>query len=442
MYHLAWFFPGCVLPPFDPEADGPWTGNSIRDWPTPQLYIDAARAAERGGFSFILMEDTPQIDDHFGGTAEMTLRRGFFSPKFDPIPVVTLMSAMSKHIGIATTVSSTFWNPFHAARTFATLDHLSEGRIGLNLVTSVLDIAGQNFGLDKMPEKNERYAIANEWVDVFRALEGAWEADAVKGDIDAGVYADHTKVHRIDHVGKYFKCRGPLNIAPGPQRHIPMVEAGNSPAGRDLAARQANVIIGNCLTVTEMKELRADMTARVEGHGRDPKDFKTMFLCEPVLGATDDEANRRHEQTIAFRKTPKGREFWLWYLDKLVTGVDFSKIDLDMTVAELKKDFPAETLITTVDKIFSGADDMSLRDVLAYKDGLGNLGLVGSPQTVARKMDELMEEVGGDGFLFHIPVLRHKMAEMFDGLCPVLRRRGSIRDGYQFKTFKENLLAF
>jgi FMN-dependent oxidoreductase (nitrilotriacetate monooxygenase family) len=442
MYHLAWFFPGCMLPPFDPTADGPWTGTSIREWPTSDLYIDTAKAVERGGFSFILMEDTPQLDDHFGGTAEMTLRRGFFSPKFDPIPVVTLMSAMTRHIGIATTVSSTFWHPYHAARTFATLDHLSEGRIGLNLVTSVLDIAARNFGLDKMPPKTERYAMANEWIDVFRQLEGAWEVGAVKADIDSGIYADYRKVHTIDYVGKYFKCRGPLNVSPGPQRHIPMVEAGNSPAGRDLAARQASVIIGNCLTVEDMKELRADMTARVRSHGRDPKHFKTMFLCEPILGATDDEAKRRYDRMIEFRKTPKGREFWLWYLDKLVTGVDFSRIDLDMTVGDLKRKFPAEALISTVDKMFRGSDDMSLRNVLAYKDGMGHLGLIGSPETVARKMDELMEDVGGDGFLFHMPVLRHTLAEMCDGLCPVLRRRGSIRDGYQFKTFKENLLAF
>jgi FMN-dependent oxidoreductase (nitrilotriacetate monooxygenase family) len=444
MYHLAWFLgSGCGLPPWDPAIAGPWAGNIANEWMKPAIYVDLARSLERAGFSYLLIEDTTQLDDHYGGTAEVTLRRGYFSPKGDPMPMVPMIAAGTKHIGLVPTVSSSFYHPYLAARLFTTLDHITEGRVGLNLVTSSSDIAAKNFGMDALPPKELRYKVANEWIDVFRQLEGAWAPDAVLADVERGIYADYTKVKTIDYEGKYFKCRGPLNTIPGPQRHLPMVEAGNSPAGRDLAAREANSIIGNCMNVAAMKELRADMTARVAAHGRDPRDFKTMFVCVPIIGATDDEAKRRQEAGMAAKSSDAGIEYMRWYLGKM-TPIDFSTIDMDMLVSDLKDQVTRTKpdVISTVQKMFVGLETRTVREMLALSAPALDLGLVGSPTTIAKKMDELMEEVGGDGFLFYLPTIRHTITEICDGLAPVLQRRGSIRSSYNHATFKENLLAF
>lgn len=440
MYHLAWF-QGCGLPQWDHNIDGPFVGNVAREWASGENFSDLARALERGGFTFLLMEDTTQVDDQFGGTAEVALKRGFFSPKHDPFPMSLKMALATKHIGFAPTISSSFYHPWGAARMLTTLDHLTAGRIGMNVVTSTQHNAAKNFGMDALPPKEVRYEAANEWCEIFRQLENAWEDDAVLIDYDRGYYADHRKVHTIDFKGKYFSSRGPLNHIPGPQRHVPMIEAGNSPDGRDLAAHYADALIGNCLTTEEMKELIADMAVRVAGHGRNPADFKTMFLCEPIVAESDDEARRRHEKMLKARSEPPNIEWMRFYLDLVVPSIDFSKLDLEMTVAEFRTSTSDPQMVSIVDKIFRVPDDTTFREVLATRGPMLDLGLIGSPETVARKMDELMEDVGGAGFLINAPAGRRAVVEICDGLCPALQRRGSIRTGYEHQTFRENLLS-
>jgi len=447
MYHLAWF-QGCVLPPWNHNIETPFVGNVAYEWPSAENFSDLARSLERGGFTFLLMEDTTQVDDHYGGTAEVTLKRGFFSPKHDPFPVALKMALATKHLGFAPTISSSLSHPWPVARMLTTLDHLTEGRIGMNVVTSTQHNAARNFGMDELPPKTIRYEMANEWCEIFRQLEDAWEDDAIVIDYESGYYADYRKVHTIDFNGNYFSCRGPLNTIPGPQRHIPMVEAGNSPAGRDLAAHYADAIIGNCMTVDEMKELIADMDSRVSGYGRDYGDFKTMFLCEPVVAESDDEAKRRHERMMAAKSAPPNIEWMRYYLDLVVPSIDFSTLELEMTVAEFKKTAVDPETVSIVDKIFRVPDETTFLEVLSTRGPMMDLGLVGSPETVARKMDELMEEVKGDGFLLNAgggtveAAGRRTVVEICDGLCPALQRRGSIRTGYEHKTFRENLLAY
>jgi FMN-dependent oxidoreductase (nitrilotriacetate monooxygenase family) len=353
-----------------------------------------------------------------------------------------LLAHRTKHIGIVPTMTSTFYPPYLAARLLATLDHVTEGRVGFNLVTSSSRQAAQNYGMEDIPPKDLRYDMAAEWVDVIRKLENSWEPGAVLADIEKGIYADHRLVHRIDHAGKYFKCRGPLNTVPGPQRNVPMIQAGNSPAGRDLTAKYSDVLLAIGDSVADMKDMRIDMHARLRAHGRDPSSCKLLCLIQPILGATDQEAKEREKAKIAARREPEAIEFMLWYIAR-VADVDLSIYDLDMLAGDAMKEIDkAGRAISTVPLLFKGQEMRTLREVLGTRSLLADLGLTGSPDTVAAKMDEIMQEIGADGFILVGASTRFDIAQICDGLAPALRRRGSIRAGYEGRTFKENLLAF
>ena len=263
MYRLGWFLgAGFGIQVWNPPVDGPFTGTNAVDWTKPDLYVELTSSLERAGFDYVLIEDTSQIDDTYKGSAEVTLRLGLWAPKNDPLPLVPLMAQRSKHIGIVPTVSTTFYPPYLAARLLTTLDHLTEGRVGVNLVTSGSPQAAQNYGFAGLLPKDLRYRMANEWVDILKQLQESWDPDAVHADVAGSYYADHSKIRTLDFKGEFFNCRGPLNTIPSPQRSIPMVEAGNSPAGRDLAARHADAMIAQCMTVEDMKAFRTDMHAR------------------------------------------------------------------------------------------------------------------------------------------------------------------------------------
>jgi len=449
MFHMGWFFGhGYALQSWNPAVDGPWTGSNVSDWMKPDLYIDTATSVERAGFDFLMIEDTYQVPDDFGGTPEATLRLGIFSPKNDPMPLMPLLARATKHIGVIPTVSTSFFPPYLAARLLTTLDHLTEGRVGYNVVTSNADRSAQNYGLDALPPKNLRYEIANEWVDVVKGLMNTWEPGAVVADVERGIYADHTKVHALNHVGKHFKVRGPLNTIPGPQRQIPMVEAGNSPPGRDLAARHADVLLALCAQVDQMKALRDDMHRRLRGYGRDPSQFKVLFTFAPVLGATDAEARERQRAYESLRRTDDMIETCLWQLSTH-SGVDFSKFDVDQTGDKVLAGLRSRSgqSLSVLEDIFKGREHRTLRDILAAHSMVPDLDMVGSPATVASKMAEIMQEVSGDGFLIHAgpfqgQAQRVYVAEICDGLCSVLQQRGLLRRGYEGNTFRDNLLAF
>lgn len=443
MYRLGWFLGnGFGIQAWNPAVDGPWTGCNESEWMKAGLYVDLTNALERACFDYLLIEDTTQLDDGFRGSAETTLRLGLWAPKSDPLPLVPLLTQQTRHIGIVPTLSSTFYPPYLAARLLTTLDHLTDGRVGFNLVTSGADLSAQNYGMDALPPKELRYKRATEWVEIVKGLQESWEPDAVVADVDGGLYADYRKVHRLDYKGEYFKSRGPLNTIPGPQRAIPMVEAGNSPDGRNLSARFADSMIASVNDIGAMKAFRADMHRRLASYGRRPDDLKVMYLVSPVIAATDEEAHRQVEAAKAARWTDAGIEYMLWYVEH-ITGVDLSALDLNTPVPQVMAELERSGRIqTAINNIFGGQDDKTLREVLATRSYSRNLGLIGSPSTVAAKMDELMQEVGGDGFLIHLPTTRLAIAQMCDGVAPILRRRGSIRSGFAGRTFRENLRSF
>jgi FMN-dependent oxidoreductase (nitrilotriacetate monooxygenase family) len=405
----------------------------------PDLYIDLAQSLERAGFDYILIEDTAMVEDTYGGSMETTLKYGFHAPKNDPLPLIPLMTQASKHIGVIGTISTIQYPPYLAARLMTTLDHLTEGRVGVNVVTSVTNRVAQNFGYDKHLEHDLRYEMAHEWMDVVSQLWESWEPDAVLLDQDTPRYADHTKVHPINFEGKYFKSRGPLNTIPGPQRRPVIAQAGNSIPGRELAARHADTMLALGHSVEQMRAFREDMHQRLLSYGRKPDDLKILFLVTPVLAATDHEAQEKEAVRKAAMNSDTYIEERLWGLTYNSGGeVDFSKFDLDAPMPQIIGNGEQSSLAQYV----KGNEHKTLREVITSTRHIGDMGLVGSPDTVAVMMGEIMEEVGGDGFLLDPEMTRHTISLIADGLAPALQRRGLIRSGYAHKTFRENLLDF
>jgi FMN-dependent oxidoreductase (nitrilotriacetate monooxygenase family) len=443
MFHLGWFLGnGFGIQPWNPAADGPWTGTNHVDWMKPDLYVDLTDSLERAGFDYILIEDTAMVEDTYEGSAETSLRRGFMAPKNDPMPLVPLMTQRTRHIGVVPTVSTIQYHPYLAARLFTTLDHLTRGRVGMNVVTSVTDRVAQNFGYEQHFDHDERYLMAAEWIEVVKALQNSWQDGAVVADPVAGYYADHTKVNPVDFRGEYFASRGPLNTVPGPQRQPPIASAGSSVPGRELAARHVDTQMAMCKHVEDIKAYREDLHRRILAHGRKPSDVKLLFLATPVVAASDAEAQAKAEQIALARRSDLAVEYNLWNMSYTSGGrIDFGGIDPDTRVEDIDLS-RGNGERSSIANLFQGQEGRTLREVAATSFQVTDLGLVGSPDTVAAKMDEIMQEAGGDGFLLYLPTTRLSIAEIADGLAPALKRRGVVRDGYTYSTLQENLAEF
>jgi FMN-dependent oxidoreductase (nitrilotriacetate monooxygenase family) len=428
-FHLGWFLGNSY------GVHGwnqPWGGADGADWAQPDLQIDMARALERACFDYLLLEDSLFVPDNWGGSMDFYLARALRAPKNDPLPLVPLLARATRHLGIVPTISTSFYPPYLLARLIATLDLMSEGRVGCNFVTSTAERAAQNFGLDTHIEHDLRYEMADEFVEVVTRLWTSWDADAIVMDRDAGLFVDPAKVRPIDFRGRFFASRGPLNTARPAQGRPVLVQAGGSPQGRQFAARHMDSVIAAVGTVAEMKAFRTDLRQRVAAAGRDPDSCKLFFVIQPTLGETSDEARERAVRRQAQREAHP--ELALAQMGTL-TDIDFSAFDIDAPIGELTTNGQQGTL-----KRFL-AQGRTLREIARnYRYGFEDL--VGTPEHVAGAMAEVMQEVGGDGFMFSGPVTRRHLAEITDGVVPELQRQGLVRRAYEHRHFRDNLMAF
>jgi len=431
MFHFGWF----VGKGYSPHAwNQAWSGDIGNDWMEPDLYMDLARGLERACFDCLVIEDGSFVADAYGGSSEWYLRNASSVPKSDPLPLVPLLAYVTKHVGVIATITTSFYPPYIAARLGATLDHLTHGRVGLNIVTAHNDRSAQNFGLDKHYEHDLRYEMADEWMQVANGLWNSWEPDAIVADRETGVFADHTKVHPINFEGRFYKSRGPLNTAPGPQRRPVICQAGGSPAGRTFAAKHADIIIAKERNVEGAKKYRQDISRLMGPAGRSPTDCKVLFNTSVIVAETMDEAlDRRARMTAALERNMDFRLAGMSYLSMF----DFSKFDLDAPLPELKTNASRASF----EAYLSGNGARTLREMM-LDPGSGGLDFVGTPDSIAAEMEEVMQEVGGDGFLIHDPLTRKAITEITDGLAPALKRRGLLQKSYPHKHFRDNLLAF
>ncbi len=428
-FHLGWFCnfsAGDWSAPFAP-TQGPWDG---------RFYVEMAQALERACFDYIMLEDTLMVSEAWRGTAEGTLKWALQASKHDPLPLAAMIGSSTSRLGVVATMSTMAYPPFMLARLATTLDHICGGRFGWNIVTTGEDTAAQNFGMDKLPEREDRYAMADEYVELVTQLFASWDRDAVVMDRERGLYADHTKVRAINFEGKYFRCRGPLNTVPSPQGKPVFVQAGDSPRGRGFAARVADSIIATANGTEGMKAYRDDVRARAAAGGRDPDDIKVLFLVYPVVGETPEDAEAKHRRMVT---APGFIEAGL-AMTGTVTDIDFSQYDLDQPLPRLTTNGEQGSL----DKFAQWGSGKTLRQ-LAMERYDGGLKLVGTPDQVAERMGEAMEAIGGDGFLISTPFQlssRQKVVEITEGLVPALQRRGLVRTEYKGTTLREVLREF
>jgi FMN-dependent oxidoreductase (nitrilotriacetate monooxygenase family) len=401
-----------------------------------RFYVDIARDLERGCFDYIMLEDSNYVPDVYGGSMETYLRYGQRAPKHDPTVLATLIAQATDRLGVIATVATSETTPYHLARLMQTLDHVSGGRIGWNVVTGSNDRAAQNFGLDAQQPHDRRYDMADEFITAVRALWHSWDDGALVADPDTGVYVDHSKVHVVDFEGKDYRTRGPLNTIPGPQREPVLVQAGVSPRGQRFAARHADSIIATGSSIESMRALRESIRGHVSDAGRDPDDVKVMFLVEPILGETQRDAEEALARRVALRD--ELLDFGLSSLAS-VTMVDFARFDPD---EPLPLDLTTNGHQGQLNDMVQSRRPLRELAVGAWA-GADEAHLVGTPDKVASLMGDMAAEIGGDGFLLtSLTPTRRYITEVVDGLVPALQRRGIVRERYEYPTVRANLTAF
>ncbi len=432
-FHLAWFLQGSSVQAWGER----WTGNISEEWMVPDLFLELARSMDRACFDYMLLEDTSYVGEAYGNSRDIYLKYGMSVPRQDPSVVASLMIAATSRLGIVPTLATYSYPPYLVARLLGTLDQVSLGRAGWNMVTGSSDFVAMNFGRDRLPEHDTRYDMADEYIDIVTRLWDSWEPDSMIADRESGILIDPKKVHAINYEGKYYSCRGPLNSGPLPQGRAVIAQAGGSPRGRRFAAQHADTVVAHVKGVDAMKAYRDDIRRMMRELGRDPSTCKVLYLIAPILADTEEEARNRAAQRAA--AAGRNLDVRLAQLAK-ITNIDFSSFDLDAPVGELTTNGHQQSLAEFLRK----AGKRTLREAITDYTSSGlSVDLVGTPESVAAQMGEVMEEVGGDGFLFSLPnVSRRTIAEVTDGLVPALQQRGLTRKSYAHKQFRDNLLEF
>lgn len=432
-FHLAWFLQGSSIQAWGSE----WTGNISEEWMSAAMFLDLARNIERAGFDYLLLEDSIYVGQNWQDKRDIFLENGMSIPRQEPTVISALMAAATTRMGIVPTLSTFAYHPYLTARIVGTLDQVSDGRAGWNMVTGSSDLSGQNFGLDHLPEHDVRYDMAAEYIDVVTRLWDSWQPGAIVADRKSGVLIDPSKVHTIDHKGQFYASRGPLNSGPTPQGRPVIAQAGGSPKGRAIAARYADTIVAHPKGIEAMKEYRNQVRALMAQFGRDPDTCKVLFMAYPILADTEagarERADKRAVDAAANIERCMAQIGW-------TTNIDFSTHDLDAPVGQLTTNGHQSSL----DNFIRKAGGKTLREaVVAHSSAGGSLDFVGTPDSVAAQMDEAMQEIGGDGYLIALPnVSRKSVAEITDGLVPALQQRGLVRRQYAHKHFRDNLLEF
>jgi FMN-dependent oxidoreductase (nitrilotriacetate monooxygenase family) len=386
-------------------------------------YKHQAQKAEAGKLDLVFVADGLFIN-------EKSLPH--FLNRFEPITVLSALAAVTEHVGLVATISTSYSEPFTIARQLASLDHISKGRAGWNIVTSPLEGSGLNFGKPH-PEHDERYVIASEYVDVVRGLWDSWEDDAFVADKTTGQFFDPAKLHALNHKGKYFSVQGPLNIARSRQGHPVIFQAGNSEVGRDFAASQSDVIFATLLDLEGSRVFYQDVKQRAARFGRNADTLHILPGIGPILGGTQQEAQAKLK---ALRELGDIHDA-IAHLGRFFDHFDFSKFDLDAPFPDIG-DVGSNSFRGGTDRIKAIAREkgLTLRQVAleaAYPDN----PFVGTPEYVADKIVEWVEAGAADGFIVGSPT-PSSLDEFVDGVVPILQARGLFRTEYEGDTFRGN----
>ncbi|MBV7482943.1 LLM class flavin-dependent oxidoreductase [Bordetella sp. BOR01] len=416
------------------------TGHHIAAWRLPQAQADAgtnfghyaelARKAEAAKFDAIFFADSVGVRSSNLSFMARTAR----ADQLEPLTVLPALAAVTRHIGLIATASTTFNEPYNLARKFATLDLISGGRAGWNLVTSSSEVEAQNFNYDKHPAHEVRYERAAEFHDVVTGLWDTWEEDALLRDKDSGIFYDVDKLHVLNHKGKHFSVRGPLNVARSPQGRPVVVQAGASEAGRELAGRTAEVIFVAHQTFGEAQAFYADIKQRAVQHGRDPDDVKIMPGIFPVVGQTLAQAEEKFEHLQERIHPVVGVSL----LSSMI-GFDLSPYPVDGPIPELPETNGGKSRQQLLVDL-ARRENLTIRQLyLKISGARGHQQIVGTPCQIADQLQQWFEEGGADGFNIMSPWLPGGLDDFIELVVPELRRRGLFRTEYEGGTLRENL---
>lgn len=425
-----------------PHAAGLWKhpdhhGNehgSIDYW------VDLAKTLEKGKFDALFLADVIGIYDVYKNSHNTALEQAIQVPAHDPILAVSAMAHATKSLGFAVTASTTYVKPYQLARQYSTLDHLTNGRVGWNIVTSYLESEAVNLGLDGLIPHDERYDRAEEYLDVvYKLWEQSWEDGAVINDRERQQYIDSSKVHPIAHHGNYFNVPGIHLVEPSKQRTPLLFQAGSSPRGKEFAAKHAEGIFTNTQNqknaVQELQAFIADVTQRLEKYGRKREDVKILPAIVPIIGATEEEAQAKFEELKSYVDYDGAAALLSGH-----SGIDFSQFAPDSYVENL----PSESMQSRLESYTSTNPDYrwTVRDAVLYH-GLtnGSEVIIGTPQQIADRLELLSQEGGVDGFNVRQTVNPSTLQEFVEHVVPELQKRGIYRTEYEGETLRENYLG-
>ena len=409
----AWRYPGAI-----PDANF--------NFPALKRFI---QTLERGKFDAFFMADhlavlNMPID---------ALKRSHTVTSFEPFTLLSALAAVTDNIGLMATASTTYDAPYHVARRFASLDHISGGRAGWNIVTTANPDAALNFGLTEDVEHDARYVRAREFYDVVTGLWDSFADDAFVRDVEAGIYVDPAKIHVLDHKGPALSVRGPLNIARPVQGWPVIIQAGASEAGRQLAAETAEVIFAAGANLDAAKAFYADIKRRMAVLGRDPDSLKILPAAFVVVGDSVEEAQAKRVHLDSLVHYDSG----IGTLNSML-GHDVSGFDPDGPLPEIPPTNGSHSARERVIDL-ARAESLTIRQLAARVGSYGGPAFVGTPQTIADEMQRWLEEEGSDGFNVMFPYLPEGLDDFVDKVVPELQRRGIFRTEYEGATLRENL---
>jgi FMN-dependent oxidoreductase (nitrilotriacetate monooxygenase family) len=408
-------------------------------WRYPDAYPDAnfnlkhlirfAQKLEEGRFDAWFMADHLAVLN----MPMAALKRSATVTSFDPLTLLPALAMHTEHLGLIATASTTFEPPYTVARRFASLDHISGGRAGWNLVTTSNPDAALNFGLTEHMEHGERYRRAREYFAVVTGLWDSWAEDAFVRDVEEGLYFDPERLHVLDHQGEFFSVRGPLNIARPIQGWPVIVQAGASDAGRQLAAETAEMVFASGGRIEDARAYYADVKGRAESSGRNPEHVKILPGCLVVVGDSEAEAKDKRALLDSLVHPDSGIASL-----SIALGHDASRFDLDAPLPDIPESNASKS---GRERVIARArrDHLSVRQLAQIAGSYGGLAMVGTPKMIADQMEEWLDSRACDGFNIMFPWVPGGLDEFVDRVVPELQRRGLFRREYEGRTLRDNL---
>src|SRR5689334_15941982 len=391
--------------------------------------IRYAQTLERGKFDAFFMADHLAVLN----MPMEALKRSATVTSFDPLTLLPALAQHTQHLGLIATASTTFEPAYTIARRFASLDHISEGRAGWNLVTTSNPDAALNFGMDEQMEHAERYARAREFYDVVTGLWDSWADDAFVRDVESGIFLDPEKMHVLGHKGEYLSVRGPLNIARPVQGWPVIVQAGASNAGRRLASETAEAVFTAVGNIEAGRAFYADVKGRMEKIGRDRDHMKILPACFVVVGDTVDEAKQKRARLDSLVDYANAIASL-----SIALGHDASRFDPDAPLPDIPESNASKSGRERAIAL-ARRENLTVRQLAQRLGGFSGLAMVGTPQSIADEMQEWLETRGSDGFTVMFPYLPGGLDDFVDRVVPELQRRGIFRREYEGTTLRENL---